>query len=177
MQKNEKIGAQINLLKLAANNTIEFDFDQDTDWVKDMLLELNENATDKSPGEWLKETTLVVFGEMTKKNKVDLGEFLIVKGTIEATYATECVRTLKPMKMDLDVTFKIAFIDQALSETELFKDVDETYVDGEVYEIYFYADRTVEFKDMVHEQIFLNVDQYPILDADSKLDGIESPEA
>ncbi len=81
------------------------------------------------------------------------------------------------MKVDLDIPFKIAFIDQGQSETELFKDIDETYVDGEVYEIYFYDNRTIEFKDMVHEQIFLHVDQYPILDADSKLDGIESPEA
>ncbi len=177
MQNNEKIGAQITLLKLAPNGPIAFDFEQDTDWVKEMLFELNENATDKSPEEWLKETSLVVFGEMTKKNKVDLGEFLIVKGTIEATYATECVRTLKPMKVDLDVSFKIAFIDKVLAETELFKDIDETYVDGEVYEIYFYDDRTIDFKDMIHEQIFLHVDQYPILDADSKLDGIESPEA
>lgn len=177
MQNNEKIGAQISLLKLAANNTIVFDFEQDTDWVRDMLIELNENATDKKPEEWLKETSLVVFGEMTKKNKVDLGEFLVVKGTIEATYATECVRTLKPMKVDLDVPFKIAFIDQSLSETELFKDIDETFVDGEVYEIYFYDNRTIEFKDMIHEQIFLNVDQYPILDADSKIEGIDSPEA
>lgn len=177
MQKNEKIGAEINLLKLAANNTLEFDFDQETDWIRDMLHELNENASDKKPEEWLKETSLVVFGELTKKNKADLGEFVVVKGTIEATYATECVRTLKPMKVDLDVNFKIAFIDQSLSETELFKDLDETYVDNDVYEIYFYDKRTINFQEMVHEQIFLNVDQYPVLDADSKLEGVDTPEA
>ncbi len=177
MQKHEKIGAQINLLKVAANQTLDFEFDQETDWIKDMLVELNENATDKQPEEWLKETSLVAFGEMTKKDKPEMGEYLLVKGTIEATYATECVRTLKPMKMDLDISFKVCFIDQAMAETELFKDLDETYVDNDVYEIYFYDKRTIEFQDMIHEQIFLHVDQYPILDADSKLDGIESPEA
>ena len=177
MQKHEKIGAQINLLKLAANQTINFEFEHDVDWIKEMLVELNENATDKTPDEWLKETTLVAFGEMTKKDKPDMGEYLLVKGTIEATYATECVRTLKPMKKDLDVNFKVAFIDQAMAETELFKDLDETWIDNEVYEIYFYDKRTIEFKEMIHEQIFLNVDQYPILDADSKLEGVDSPEA
>jgi uncharacterized protein len=177
MQKHEKIGAEINLLKLAANNTLDFEFEQDTDWIREMLLELNENATDKKPEEWLKETTLVAFGEMTKKDKPEMGEYLLVKGTIEATYATECVRTLKPMKVDLDVPFKVCFIDQSMAETELFKDLDETYVDNEVYEIYFYDKRTINFRDMIHEQIFLHVDPYPILDANSKLDGIESPEA
>lgn len=177
MQKNEKIGAQINLLKLAANQSLNFEFEQDVDWIKDMLVELNENATDKSPEEWLKETTLVAFGEMTKKDKPDMGEYLLVKGTIEATYATECVRTLKPMKKDLDVSFKVCFIDQSMAETELFKDLDETWVDNEIYEIYFYDKRTIEFKDMIHEQIFLHVDPYPILDADSKLEGVDTPEA
>ncbi len=178
MQKHEKIGAQINLIKLANNNTLEFEFDQDnTDWMREMLVELNENATEKKPDEYLKETTLVAFGEMTKKNKNDLGEYLLVKGHIEATYATECIRTLKPMRKDLDVAFKICFIDQALSETELFKDIDETYIENEVYEIYFYDDRTVNFQEMIHEQIFLNLDLYPILDADSKLEGVDTPEA
>lgn len=174
MQKNEKIGAQINLLKLAANNTLEFDFDQETDWVREMLLELNENATEKKPQDWLPETSLVVFGELTKKNKADLGEFLTVTGTIEATYATECVRTLKTMKVDLDVNFRVAFIDRSLAETELFKDLDETYVDNDVYEIYFYDNRTIDFQEMIHEQIFLHVNQYPVLDADSKLEGVDA---
>lgn len=177
MQNNEKIGAQINLLKIAANAELDYEFDQGIDWIKEMLLELNENASDKAPEEWLKETSLVVFGEMTKKDKPDMGEYLLVKGTIEATYATECVRTLKPMKKDLDIPFKVCFLDQELAETELFKEVDETYVDNEVYEIYFYDKRTVDLQAMVHEQIFLNVDLYPILDADSRLDGVDTPEA
>ncbi len=177
MQKHEKIGAQINLIKVAASLPLEFEFDKDdTDWIREMLVELNENATDKSPDEYVKETSLVAFGTVEKKNKNDLGEYLLVKGTIEATYATECIRTLKPMRKDLDVTFKICFIDQALADTELFKDIDETYVDNEVYEIYFYDDRTVNFQEMIHEQIFLHLDLYPILDADSKLEGVDTPE-
>jgi hypothetical protein len=46
-----------------------------------------------------------------------------------------------------------------------------------VYEIYFYNKRTVEFQEMLHEQIFLNYDQYPVLDADSKLEGVDSGES
>jgi hypothetical protein len=32
----------------------------------------------------------------------------------------------------------------------------------------------VEFKEMLHEQIFLNYEQYPILDTESKLKGVDS---
>jgi uncharacterized metal-binding protein YceD (DUF177 family) len=171
---NKHASAKINLIKLPANHLISFELDPDTDWVREFLLEMNENATEKSPEAYLEETSILISGELEKKNKTDLGEFLLVKGTIEADYVTECVRTLKPMTVQLDVPFKVVFVDEALASTELFAEIDETYVENDVYEIYFYTKRTVEFKDMLHEQIFLNYNQYPVLDADAKLDGVDS---
>lgn len=174
MNKQDKVAAKINLIKLPANNPISFELDQDTDWVKEFLIEMNENATEKSPEEYLKETSLFISGELEKKNKTDLGEFLLVKGTIEADYATECVRTLKPMTVQLDVSFKVIFVDESLATSELFAEIDETYVENDVYEIYFYNKRTVDLQEMLHEQIFLNYNQYPVLDAESKLAGVDS---
>lgn len=174
MNKHDKIGASINLIKLATNNPIQFELDQDVDWVREFLIEMNENATEKSPEAYLDETSIFISGEIEKKNKTDMGEFLIAKGTIEADYVTECVRTLKPMTVQLDVSFKIVFIDESLATSELFAEIDETYVENDVYEIYFYNKRTVDFKEMLHEQIFLNYDQYPVLDADSKIEGVDS---
>lgn len=177
MNKQDKIGSKINLIKIPANNPILFELDSDTDWVREFLIEMNENATEKSSEEYLNETSIYISGEIEKKNKTDLGEFLLVSGTIEADYATECVRTLKPMKVQMDVSFKVIFLDESLATSELFADVDETYVENDVYEIYFYNKRTVNFQEMLHEQIFLNYNQYPVLDADSKLTGIDSGES
>jgi uncharacterized metal-binding protein YceD (DUF177 family) len=177
MQKHDKIGAKINLMKLPLNTGLEFELDQETDWVREILRELNENATEKKPEAYLQETSLLIRGTITRKQKPDLQEYVTIKGTIEADYATECIRTLRPMTMQLDVAFKVAFIDEALSETELFKDIDETYIDNEVMDVYFYNNRTIEFQEMLHEQVFLNYEQYPVLDADCKLDGVETPEA
>jgi hypothetical protein len=177
MNKQDKIASKINLIKLAANNPIVFELDSETEWVKEFLIEMNENASEKSPEEYLNETSIFISGEMEKKNKPDLGEFLLVKGTIEADYVTECVRTLKPMTVQLDVPFKVIFVDESLATSELFAEIDETYVENDVYEIYFYNKRTVEFQEMLHEQIFLNYNQYPVLDADSKLNGVDSGDA
>lgn len=174
MIKNDKVGAKINLIKIAANNPILFELDQDTDWVGEFLNEMNENATSKSPKELEEETAIFISGTIEKKNKPDMGEFLLVTGTVEANYSTECVRTLKPMTVELDVNFKVAFIDESLATSELFAGLDETYVENDVYEIYFYNNRTVELQEMLHEQIFLNYNQYPILDAESKLEGVDS---
>lgn len=177
MIKQDKIGAQISLIKLAANNPIFFELDQETEWVKEFLMEMNENATEKSPEAYLEETSIFISGELEKKNKPDMGEFIIVKGTIEVDYITECVRTLRPMTVQLDIPFKVVFIDEELATTELFAEIDETYLENDVYEIYFYTKRTVDFQEMLHEQIFLNYNQYPVIDTESKLEGVDSEEA
>ncbi len=174
MQKHEnKVSAQINLIKLPANTVFEFELDHETDWLKEMLLEMNEHATDKKPDVYLKETYLNVYGEIEKKNKVEMGEFLLARGTIEAEYATECVRTLKPMKVELSVPFKVCFVDESMANSEMFAEIDETWVENDTYEIYFYTKRTVNFQEMIHEQIYLNYNQYPVLDADAKLLGVD----
>ncbi len=174
MQKHEnKVAAQINLIKLPNNTAYEFEFDQETDWVKEILVEMNENASEKKPEAYLKETSLFISGEVEKKNNTEMNEFLLMKGQIEATYVTECVRTLKPMKIDLVVPFKVCFVDESLATSELFAEIDETWVENDTYEIYFYTKRTVNFQEMIHEQIFLNYDQYPVLDADAKLLGVD----
>jgi uncharacterized protein len=178
MQKQDnKVAAQINLIKLPANTRYEFDLDQDTDWVRNILIELNENATEKSPEEYLEETSLFISGEIEKKNKPEMSEYLLVSGTIEAEYVTECVRTLKPMKVELNVPFKICFLDESLATTELYSDQDETYVDNDIYELYFYNKRTVNFQEMIHEQVFLNYEQYPVLDADCRLEGLDTQDS
>ena len=173
MNKSDKVSAKINLVKIPANNPIAFDLDKSVDWIKEFLIEMNENATEKSPSDYLEETSLVIQGEIEKKNRTDLGEFLLASGTIKATYATECVRTLRPMSIKMEVPFKVVFLDESLATSELFADIDETYVENDVYEIYFYNKRTVDLQEMLHEQIFLNYEQYPILDAESKLLGVE----
>jgi uncharacterized protein len=171
MQKHERVSAQINLLKLPTNNIFEFTLDESMDWIDEILTELNENATEKSPEEYKQETSLKIVGEISKKNKAELGEYVTFKGKVSGEYVTECVRTLKPMKINLDFDLKICFIDEALAKTELYEDVDETYVENDVYQVYFYQKRSIDLKETLHEQIFLNVEPYPILDADSKLEG------
>lgn len=174
MQKHEnKVGAQINLIKLPMNNIFEFELDQSTDWVREILMEMNEHATYKKPEALLNETSLRIIGEIEKKNKLEFGEFLLARGTIEAHYATECVRTLKPMKVDLTVEFKCCFVDESMSTSEQFAELDETWVENDTYEVYFYNKRTVDFQEMIHEQIYLNYDQYPVLDAEAKLLGVD----
>lgn len=177
MQKNNKIAAEINLIKLPVNTKFEFELDQEnTDWVRDILMEMNENATEKTPEQYLEDTSIFIKGEIEKKDRPDMKEFLLVSGLVQVDYVTECVRTLKPMTVQLDVPFKVCFLDESLAKSDLFDGVDETYIENDTYELYFFTKRTVDFREMIHEQIFLQYDQYPILDAESKLEGVDTHE-
>jgi len=171
MQKyDSKVGPQINLVKLPLNTRYTFELDQNADWIRTILDEMNEHS--ELPSMALKDTFLKISGEVEKKSRPEMGEFLLVEGTVEAKYATECVRTLRPMKIDMSVDFMICFVDESYATTELFADADETWVEGNTYELYFYTKRTVQFQEMIHEQIFLNYEQYPVLDPDAKLPGV-----
>jgi hypothetical protein len=42
-------------------------------------------------------------------------------------------------------------------------------MDSEVRELYFYESRIADIKLLIHEQIYLNYNQYPVLDNDADL--------
>lgn len=174
----KSLPAELGLLKLPLNVELEFEMTEETEeWVKNILIEMNENAHDKTPSENLEETYLHVSGTMIKKFNNENGEYLLMKVRIQTEYNTECVRTLRPMTESLDLDFKVCFVNETLAETEMYKEIDETYLDGDVYEIYFYSKKTAPIQEMVHEQIYLNYNQYPILDAESELIGSSDEEA
>jgi hypothetical protein len=105
MQKHEnKVSAQINLIKLPANTVFEFELDHETDWLKEMLLEMNEHATDKKPDVYLKETHLHVYGEIEKKNKehenysieiVDINGRKIIESDFDDNISTKVIDVSK----------------------------------------------------------------------------------
>lgn len=173
----KSLPAELGLLKLPLNVEIDFEMTEETEeWVKNILLEMNENATDKTPAENLEETYLHISGQMTKKFTSENGEYLLMSVRIQTEYNTECVRTLKPMSESMDLEFNVCFINETLATSELFAEIDETYLDGAVYEIYFYNKKTANIQEMVHEQIYLNYNQYPILDAESDIPGAAAEE-
>jgi uncharacterized metal-binding protein YceD (DUF177 family) len=160
----------INIIKVQLNNEQHYQLDIEQDWIKELLIEMNEHATEKKPEEYLEDTFLDIDLTITKKYKEEMGEYLLVNGAMSSTYATECIRTLKPMTMDLDLEFRACFLDEKFEKDELYVDIDEVFEDGEVYELYFFSKNTIKLQEMIHEQIYLQYNQYPVLDPDAKLD-------
>lgn len=159
----------INISKLPLNTTQEFDVNKDVDWVKALLVELNENATTKDSNDYLQNSFLNINLKVTKKFKGSLGEYVLVEGHVETEYFTECIRTLEEMTEELDFEFKAAFIDDLHKSEPEYEEETEIYLDNDLHELYFYNNRTCDLKEMVHELIYLYINQYPIKDAATPL--------
>lgn len=161
----------LNIAKIPLNSTQEFDVNKDADWVTSLLTELNENATTKDSLDYLQNSYLNINLQITKKFKGSLGEYILVQGKVETEYFTECIRTSEEMTEELDFEFKAAFIDSAHQDEPEYKEETEIYLDNDLYELYFYQNRTCDLKEMVHELIFLYLNQYPIKDAATPLNN------
>lgn len=164
------VEASLNISKQPMDAWVTHKINKESPWVADLLKEMNERATTKTPEEWLKETNLDIELKWIKHFKGEVGEYLLVKVQVHSFYATECVTTLTPMRMGLDFNVQAAFVAEKLTESEEYKDTAEIWLDGETWELYTFKKNMVELSEMIHEQIYLNFDYYPRIDAEPSIE-------
>lgn len=168
-QAENRLDAILNINKFPANQTKYYQLDKTQDWLADLLLELSDKASNKSAEEILSQGNIALELELLKKQKNHRGYFLILKGKISVTYITECVRTLAEMKDSLELEIKACFIPAHLQQDEQLKDQTEIFEENELLELYYYAKGQVPISEMLHEQIYLNLNQYPVADQEAPL--------
>lgn len=161
--------AKINLRKFPASTPKYYELQTDNEWVKELLAELNEKAEEKSPEDYLAETSLSMQLEISKEFKQQYGEYLLVKGELEGKFVTQCVRTLEDMPDSIQLHIKACFLDRRFEKEEEFAEQLEIFEKDTVFELYFYDKGFIDLKEMIHEQIYLNINQYPVKDPDAPL--------
>lgn len=163
------LAGKINIIKIPLNTPKYYKLGIDQDWVKALLVELNEKAEDKTPEEFLKETQLEIAVEMTKMFKKEYGEYLLIKVDLYTEYTTQCIRTLEDMKESLELAFQFCLVDKKMEDEEEFTERLDIFEKDEMYDLYFYEKGFGELAEIIHEQIYLNINQYPIKDAETPL--------
>ena len=169
MQNENKMEAKLNLVRFPLNTTKYYSLNTEQDWVKDLLIELNEKADDFTPEENLSKTSISVELEVSKKNKEACGDYILIKGQLKAKFLTRCVRTLQIMEDELELEIKACFLEEFYQEEEAYADQDEIFQDDDMYELYFTEKKFADVSEMIHEQIYLNINQYPIKDEETPL--------
>ena len=164
------LDAKVNLTQLAPDRSYTFNLNQSEEWVRELLMELNEKATSRNPEDYLGETNISLTIELKKKNNPTVGPILLARGKVEAEFVTECVRTLQEMKDQVEAEFKAVFIENIFAEEDEYADTVELFVENDMYDLHFYELNRADMKEMVHEVIFLNINEYPVACHDTPLE-------
>ena len=173
-KEENRIDEKINISKFPHSTTQYYKLNTDQDWVKKLLLELNEKSETKPIEDTLKETSIEINLELTKCFKHEYGEYMLVQGSISTEYITLCVRTLEEMKEKFELDFRTCFLHTRFDGDEAFGEELEIFEKDEMYEIYFFEKGHINIYEMIHEVIYLNLNQYPIKDSEAPLHWAKS---
>ena len=165
------LDARYTITKMAKDAWVSYTADKNVAWVADLLREMNEHATTHTSDAHFANSVIHLSVELSRKYKGEIGEYVLARGTIRATYDTECVRTLQPMQESLTAEFKTCFVPTTVTQSEEYAETGEIWLDGDTWDMYAYEKNQIDVSEMIHEQAFLNYNYYPRLDADGPLDA------
>lgn len=152
----------VNISKLPMNTPKQFKLTQDQDWVAALLRELNENSDETS--ELREKTHLTLDLELTKKFDDSIGELVIVTGSFGSQFATKCVKTYQDMLDNVLGKVQACFIPKFLEKEDAYQDQTDIFINNDMHELYFHDRGRLDLAEALHEQIYLEVNQYPSLD-------------
>lgn len=141
-----------------------FDLDESVDWLGELLSELNEELSSDELQE-LDEDFFVTFtGEALRKTTGKLEDHVKFNGKLSAVFGTKCINSGKPMVDNIDIEVKFVVIDNELIIRYGYEEETTLFVDDDDYELYTTQDNRFDIKEIIHEFIWLNKDQYPSLE-------------
>lgn len=164
--QNENLAPNVNVRKLRSGQWLDYSMDKSCDWIRELLVELNENA----PAEFTEEqklgnSELNIDIKLKKTNRGSIGDYLLCHLSLNSTFNTLCVKTGTPITDHISFDIKICFIPSEHEEEEEYKEQTEIFTDGEVYELYFLNKNwEAPLQEVIHEQLYLNMDYYPSID-------------
>lgn len=167
--RNQDFPASVNLHKIKSDDFEHFELNKSLKWVQELILELNEKVSNYTDEQIIEDSDLVIELEMKKSYKPNFSYYILVRGKIQAHFKTECVISLQEMSDKIECEFKACFLEHNLAEEPEYSDLDEIFIDSDMYDLHFYEKNIADIKEMVHEYIYLNINPYPSLE-DATLD-------
>ncbi|MDA8791894.1 hypothetical protein N9N67_01540 [Bacteriovoracaceae bacterium] len=140
---------------------VDFNLNKETPWVLSCLKQLIGHLDIDDQTQALEESRLELNFSLTKKYKHEYGDVLILQGELELSFTTYCVKSLQTMNESLSLPINCCFLHQSYQEKEEFADIIEIFVDGNIFELFFYNDLSVDVKACIDEIIEVNKSPYP----------------
>lgn len=138
----------------------------DTAWTREILNEIEGDFHDEQlpTGE----------GNLTAHFKVKrlvnniYGEHLVIRGQAHVRYYAACVRCLEASQQEADAEFCAAFIHSRYEKDPEYGEVSHIFVDSEEAELYFHDKGKANIKELLHEQLYMNLEPLPLHDENCK---------
>lgn len=158
MKINNVLLAEMPIHKFSKDIIEEYDVDESTPWVNELLVELQEeNDTDVI----LPAATMKIHASITNKSDRILGEHYILKSNLDAHFHLPCVRCLHPLKQEMKIELMAAFLHETKEKSPEYAESTTVFTDSKEMELYFYGKSILQIKEFFHEQIFMEINQFP----------------
>ena len=149
---------KILLEKLSYDNLENHELDQNCLSVKNLLEELETNLEEAERG---KGHLHLQLGFKRRFNS-HYGDYLLFHGKINGIFYAHCIRCLAPTQCPLNADFSACFLPHSYERREEYQDITSIYIDGEERELYFHHNGIADLQEILHENIFINVDPLPL---------------
>lgn len=164
--QDQRLESQIRINRFGSNQESLFKLDTTTDWVAELLEEMQESLDQEDRPEG---AALGLDIALASKENTALGEHFVVKGRFYGTYHTACVRCLIPTTLQLDNQFACCFLPDHLEKAPEYEETAEVFCDEQSMDLYFSRPRgVIDLKELIHEQIFMTLDPLPLHREDCK---------
>lgn len=154
----------ISVKALPQGRSQDYSFDEKTDWVQEILDELNEDVTENDIAS--NENFLKVELGLLRKSDGTHGDYLILEGNVEAQYVTNCVVSGNVMTESQETEIFAAVLEKGIIKDLELEEATELFINDAEYDLYDYEFK-VDLKSIIREYIFLYKNYYP------KAEGVE----
>ncbi len=171
MTAKEDVPSTIKYTKLPMDNSLDFELDASNEWVGELLHELALKTLSPDEDEIKgphQDSFINLQLSLTRRHNGTYRDHVIVTGQLDVFYHTYCVRCLEPMELSFVHSFATCYIPQEFENTPEYEEATHIYSEDQELELYFHKKGIIDLKELVHEHLFLMVDEFPLHQEDCK---------
>ncbi len=162
---NTHLDPQIHINKYSHDIIEDYEIDNKTEWVNDLLKELEEDNDDEAK---YAPASMKIKAQITRKQNHFLNDHLIVRAQLEAHFHLPCGRCLYPLVQELNLDLAAAFLHESQEKQPEYAESTTVFADGQEMELYFYHKGVANLKEFLHEQIYIEVAPFPRCEGECK---------
>ena len=151
----------LKLTTLIPDREESYQLDLTTDWIAQLLSELEENSETSATGNLNCQLNIM------REINPTLGDHVGIIAEITGSYHTTCVRCLESTEIPIEINFAACYVSQSLEKTPEFEELEEVFCQGQEMDLYFHQGK-IDLKELLHENIYLQLEPFPLHHPDCK---------